>query len=142
MDSLHTCLAHGCQNQTPLLYCDACRHPATQRERAEPEQRAAPDGQLEASVQEDIRQALLAAGWQVWRVGQRDARGTQDPGVSDLIALRERVVFLEMKRSRGDRQSEAQREFQAACADASVTYVLAKSLADVEPFLAPPQRAS
>lgn len=89
----------------------------------------------EAHVQARLVQALIDAGWQVWRVGQRDARGTQDPGVSDLLAFRERLLCIEVKRPHGGRQSEAQRQFQQACERAGITYVLARSLNDLAEYL-------
>lgn len=89
----------------------------------------------EAHVQARLVQALKDAGWQVWRVGQRDARGTQDSGVSDILAFRERLVCIEVKRPHRGQQSDAQRRFQAACEAAGVAYVVASSLNDLTEYL-------
>lgn len=68
----------------------------------------------EAAVQREVVRYLRALGYRVWRVGQRNARGTQDAGVSDLIVLGNgRCMFVEVKRADG-RQSDAQKEFARA----------------------------
>lgn len=68
---------------------------------------------------------LKMRGWKVWRVGQRNARGTQDAGVPDCIAIHPRygLMFYECKRERMGRQSAAQKTFEAACVEAGVRYV-------------------
>jgi hypothetical protein len=112
--------------------------PETQAER---DAAVASPWRSEARIQQDIRRALLMAGWQVWRVGQQNAKGTQDAGVSDLIAMKPGlgVVFVEVKAPSG-RQSAAQRWFEAVCRAAGGRYLLARSVDDVLELLnAPPE---
>jgi len=87
----------------------------------------------EASVQRQALRYLKATGWACWRVGQRNAKGTQDAGVSDLICAHpvHGVWFIEVKRPQGGRQSDAQRDFQAAIEAAGGHYALVTGLHDV-----------
>ena len=98
-----------------------------------------PKAKTEAQVQREIVNALKLAGYWVWRVGQRDARKTQDSGVPDLIAIREcgkmRMAFVEVKRPVGGVQSYAQGRFQYACDAAGVRYILARSVDDIKELL-------
>jgi hypothetical protein len=82
---------------------------------------------LEAPVQRGNIEVLELLHWRTWRIGQRDARGTQDPGPADLISLKPGcgVLFTESKRIVGGRQSPAQKEFEAHCIAAGVPYILA-----------------
>lgn len=100
----------------------------------------------EAYVQRRIIAALTNAGWRTWRIGQYNARRTQDPGVPDVYAMRPvrtwrgvgalcADVWIECKRSHGGRQSEAQREFERQCEHAGVRYILAKSVDDIRELL-------
>jgi len=97
----------------------------------------------EASVQREIVNALKLAGWSVWRIGQRDARKTQDPGVPDLYALKPLrpkstspwAAWIEVKRPVGGVQSDDQREFQKLCDAACETYILARSVDDIKELL-------
>jgi len=111
-----------------------------------------PKAKTEAQVQREIVNALKLAGWSVWRIGQRDARKTQDPGVPDLYAMRPgfwskvraparadvynapRAAWIEVKTVEG-RQSEAQKHFQATCAATFQTYILARSVDDIKELL-------
>lgn len=74
----------------------------------------------------------------VYRVGQRDARGTQDPGVSDLIVLSPKlgVIFVEVKTEVG-KQSGAQRDFETAVTRAGGTYRVVRSAHQLAQLLAP-----
>ncbi|HXU23549.1 MAG TPA: hypothetical protein VN697_05920 [Tepidiformaceae bacterium] len=110
-----------------------------------------PKAKTEAQVQREIVNALKLAGWAVWRIGQRDARKTQDPGVPDLYAMRAgfwsnpraradvyhapRSVWIEVKRPVGGVQSDAQRRFEASCAATFQTYILARSVDDIKELL-------
>ena len=87
----------------------------------------------EASVQRQALRYLKATGWACWRVGQRNAKGTQDAGVSDTIAVHPEhgVWFIEFKCAHGGRQSQAQRDFQAAIEAAGGHYALVTGLHDV-----------
>lgn len=108
----------------------------------------------EAAVQREVVRYLKALGYRVWRVGQRNARGTQDPGVSDLIVIgKGRLWFMEVKREDG-KQRPDQREFHraigAVCGEGAglwtpdavvcgvppeVGYAVVRSLADVDRVL-------
>lgn len=91
----------------------------------------------EAAVQREVVRYLKALGYRVWRVGQRNARGTQDAGVSDLIVTgKNRCWFLEMKRADG-KQSSAQCTFGAHINTAvhPPVYAVVRSLADVDRVL-------
>jgi hypothetical protein len=83
-------------------------------------------GRPEAAEQRAGLDLLTRLGWAWWRAGQRDARGTQDPGVPDVIALHpdHGVLFWECKRETGGRLSFYQRAFQAQCESAGVPYVV------------------
>jgi len=96
-----------------------------------------PKAKTEAQVQREIVNALKLAGWSVWRIGQRDARKTQDPGVPDLFAMRcgRLGVWIEVKRPVGGRQSVHQLRFQRACIGTFQNYVLARSVDDIKELL-------
>lgn len=91
----------------------------------------------EADEQREIIALLELHGWRTWRIGQRNATGTQDAGVADLYALHPRfgAVWVEAKRPDGGRQSPAQLDFQRACVAARVPYVCG-ALPAVRAFLA------
>lgn len=93
----------------------------------------------EATRQEEIRQALIAAGWRTWRIGQRNARGTQDAGVPDLYALHPQhgALWVEAKRPNGGMLSRSQLEFREACIEAGVPYVRASQVTDLADWLIP-----
>ena len=93
----------------------------------------------ESARQRDIRAELIQAGWAVWRVGQRNAKGTQDAGVPDLIAIhpRQGLVFVECKRPHRGVVSAKQQEFREACAEAGVAYVVASQVADLAEWCYP-----
>lgn len=85
---------------------------------------------LEHHVQTAVVQYLAAAGWATWRIGQRNAKGTQDAGVPDIHAMHERwgAMWVECKRPVGGRQSAAQKQFEQWCMRTRQTYVLAPSV--------------
>lgn len=105
--------------------------------------RASTPRRSEASVQREIIYALTNAGWRTWRIGQYNARRTQDAGVPDVYAMRPWAIgyamplqcWVEVKRSHGGRQSVAQREFQRQCEAAGVRYILATSVDDIRELL-------
>lgn len=97
-------------------------------------------GRSEAAVQKDICDNLTRLGFRVWRVGQHDARRTQDPGVPDLIAMHARygVCFIECKREKGGRVSLPQQEFLGtldACRAAGVTGTVLHSVEELGAWL-------
>jgi hypothetical protein len=103
-----------------------------------------PKAKTEAQVQREIVNALKLAGWSVWRIGQRDARKTQDPGVPDLYAMHRTRwgslgfgsrAWIEVKRPVGGVQSKAQRDFQEHCRECCVRYILARSVDDIKELL-------
>lgn len=85
---------------------------------------------LEHEVQKACIEYLQLRGFRTWRIGQRDARGTQDPGPADVFATHPRFgqLWVECKRAIGGRQSVAQRLFQQAVEAAGGRYVLAPSV--------------
>jgi len=84
----------------------------------------------EAQVQRGLVELLELFGWTVWLIGQRDARGTQTPGVSDILATHPQcgILFVEAKRTVGGRQSLVQKGFQRSIEAAGGTYILAASV--------------
>lgn len=79
---------------------------------------------LESQEQAEAIRYLGLRGWRAWRIGQRNARGTQDAGVPDVVAIHPHhgLLWYECKRE-GGKQSAAQRAFEAACIEAGVRYV-------------------
>ncbi|HXE84102.1 MAG TPA: hypothetical protein VN513_12305 [Gemmatimonadales bacterium] len=110
-----------------------------------------PKAKTEAQVQREIVNALKLAGWSVWRIGQRNAKGTQDAGVPDIFATNGPIiqktdsgyilsfmgggVFIEVKRPVGGVQSEAQKVFERACRGCGQRYILARSVDDIRDLL-------
>lgn len=79
------------------------------------------DLEKESHVQAKALEVLRLFGYDAWRIGQQNAKGTQDAGPSDIIATHggdHLLLFVEVKRKRhrkkGNGQSDAQRLFQAA----------------------------
>lgn len=108
--------------------------------------RALQRNRTEAEVQIEGVRALRDNGWHTWRVGQRDARGTQDAGVADVLAFNIenpspiKIAFVEYKREKGGKQSESQRIFQSLVGrlgTEQVKYFLARSLDDIAELLTP-----
>lgn len=95
-------------------------------------------GPTEAAVQHACIQLLGQLEIPVYRVGQRNAHGTQDPGVSDLIVLSRRhgVIFVEVKRPDGI-QSPAQQIFERDVRDAGGRYELVRSSEELARFFGP-----
>jgi hypothetical protein len=79
----------------------------------------------EAAEQRAGLELLATRGWVAWRIGQYDARRTQDPGVPDVYALHPRHggLWWEVKRETGGRLSDAQKAFREQCQAAGVAYV-------------------
>lgn len=95
-------------------------------------------GPTEAAVQRACIQLLGQLEIPVYRVGQRNAHGTQDPGVSDLIVLSRRhgIVFVEVKKP-GGVQSPAQQIFERDVRDAGGRYELVRSSEALARLLGP-----
>lgn len=105
----------------------------------------------EAAVQRAVIDALLLDGYMVLRLNGGGLhvddryvefcryyyRGqTEAKGLPDLIAMRDgRVILVEMKRPQGGEQSKAQVRFMDAVEDSGCTYVLARSVDDIAPWL-------
>lgn len=86
----------------------------------------------EREVQSQIRDYLRWRGWYVVKIHQ--SLGSVR-GIADLYALKGgRHVWIEVKTPRG-RQSDAQREFQAAIESHGGVYMLASSIEDVQKAL-------
>jgi hypothetical protein len=79
---------------------------------------------LEDAEQQEGLELLERLGWRAWRTGQRNARGTQDPGIGDVYALHPRhgSLWWEAKRPVGGVQSAAQVTFETHCRMAAVPY--------------------
>jgi len=131
--TVHRCITPGCEHETDGLRCAWCRGepPAAPVPVASPP--SASDPPRENTVQEDCRQALLDDGWEVYRVGQRNARGTQDAGVSDLLCFHPAlgIWFVEAKAEDGA-QSIAQRKFEIAVRAAGGRYDLIWSIEQLQ----------
>lgn len=83
----------------------------------------------EKSIQTEIRIALGLMGWRVYRIHQ--SLGSHK-GFCDLIAIKGgKVLFIEVKTMRG-KQSPYQEQFQREIEQAGGTYILARSVEDVE----------
>lgn len=78
----------------------------------------------ESQEQAEAVAYLRLRGYAVWRIGQRNAKGTQDAGVPDVVAIHPAhgLLWYECKRE-GGRQSPAQHAFEAACREAGVRYI-------------------
>ena len=86
---------------------------------------------------------LRRCGWTVWRVGQYNARRTQDAGVPDVIAAKgTHLVFVEFKRASGGVQSDAQKAFGDAAVSAGVPYYLISDVQVLAQCLASLHRAA
>ena len=83
----------------------------------------------ETDIRRQIQDYLRWTGWFVYYNLQ--GLGSY-PGVSDLVAVKnKRVIHIEIKKPNG-RQSEKQKEFQADLEAAGGTYIIARSVEDVE----------
>ena len=91
-------------------------------------------GESEAAQQMRGLQHLAALGWRCWRIGQRSAKGTQDPGVPDVYALHPAhgALWWEAKREHGGVSSFYQKHFAKCCAEAGVAHVIGNFAALVE----------
>lgn len=84
---------------------------------------------------------LRDCGVRFWRIGQQDARGTQDAGPADIVFFdrRRRVtVWIEAKREEGGRQSADQRDFQLEAEAAGDVYLLLNDQQVLIDFLTAP----
>ena len=86
---------------------------------------------------------LRRTGWTVWRVGQYNARRTQDAGVPDVIAAKgQHLIFVEFKRASGGVQSDDQKKFEDAAVSAGVPYYLISDVQVLAGLLANLNRAA
>lgn len=90
----------------------------------------------EAEVQRAVLRVLSLHGWATWRIGQRNARGTQDPGVPDIYALHHEhgALWIEVKRP-GGRQSAHQERFEELSVGAGQSYWLISDAAALHRLL-------
>lgn len=108
----------------------------------------------EHDIQNTIAETLIWDGWLVMRINSGAMRpddgeryvsfvswqslgwNWRDSGVGDLLAMRDgEGVVIEVKTHKG-RQRKSQKEFQTACEERGVQYILARSLDDVTHLLA------
>jgi Holliday junction resolvase len=95
-------------------------------------------GRTEAEIQAEVVAYLRLHGWAVWKTSaHRHAKGV-DRGIPDLIAIRERLVFIECKEPVNGVVSAEQREFHAAARAAGIEVVIAYSIDDVAHLVAVP----
>lgn len=93
----------------------------------------------EAEIQRQIRDYLRWTGWFVYKNHQ--SLGSHR-GLADLTAIKDgKVVWIEVK-APGGRQSEHQRRFQEELEAHGGTYILARSVEDVERALGEMRRAA
>lgn len=86
----------------------------------------------ETIIQNQVREALRFDGWFVIR--HQQGLGCH-PGLSDLTAIKDgRTIYIEIKTPRGY-QSDRQKEFQHDIELHGGTYVLCRSLEDIQPYL-------
>lgn len=123
---MSVCLACRQPHDGAGLQCATCRTGQTAPAAAAPK----PDGRSEATIQAEIVAWLELHGWRVWKTSShRHAKGV-DRGVPDLIAIRDRLAFVEVKKP-GGRIRPEQREFRAAAQAAGVVSLVAYGLEDV-----------
>ncbi len=86
----------------------------------------------ETVIQNQIRDLLRMDGWFVIR--HQQGMGCHK-GLSDLTAIKDGVtIYIEVKTKTG-KQSDWQREFQKDIENHGGTYILARRIEDVEPYL-------
>lgn len=86
-------------------------------------------GQPEAKIKRQIRDYLEYKGWRVYRIQQS---ALSQPGLPDLFCFKDGlVVFVEVKTPTG-RLSDHQKNFQTACEEEGVRYVVARGAEDCE----------
>lgn len=83
----------------------------------------------EKATQQHIKQYLRLKGCWYYDLSQPRA-AMQTPGLPDLLVFMPKLVFIEVKSATG-RLTPAQRDFQARCAAAQVSYLVARSVGDV-----------
>lgn len=92
----------------------------------------------ETDVQKKCIGLLQRQGWSARKVGQHKSKGVQDPGISDIIALKPGygVLFIECKRPVGGMQSEEQRTFEQDCIAAGIRYWYVSQVEQLHTLLA------
>lgn len=86
----------------------------------------------ETVIQNQIRDLLRMDGWFVIR--HQQGMGCHK-GLSDLTAIKDGItIYIEVKTKTG-KQSDWQRQFQKDVENHGGTYILARRIEDVEPYL-------
>lgn len=88
----------------------------------------------EAHVQAACIDLMQGAGWVCYRIGQKNAKGTQDPGVADTFNVHEArmlMVWIEYKDPDDSRLSDKQREFRKHVVGAGGRYWVIHSRAEL-----------
>lgn len=86
----------------------------------------------ETVIQNQIRDLLRMDGWFVIR--HQQGMGCHK-GLSDLTAIKDGItIYIEVKTKTG-KQSDGQRQFQKDIENHGGTYILARRIEDVEPYL-------
>lgn len=103
---------------------------------------------LEADVRDAVRDYLRARGWTIWYFYQgpgaysKDGRGVGAmPGIPDMCAMKKQrlpngqpvnlLIWIELKRPIGGRQSDDQVKRQRECEAAGQVYLLVRSVDDI-----------
>lgn len=98
-----------------------------------------PEGQIQLQIIRYLKSLGFAVG-KTRTMGVRNPEGGYrlDPytfrGFPDLTAFVPELLFIEVKAERG-RFTEYQRDFQELCEKAGITYIVARSIEDVEEYL-------
>lgn len=88
--------------------------------------------QPESAILQSVRNALKLDGWDVTR--HQQGLGSRK-GFPDLTALKGgKTIYIEIKTATG-KQSQWQVEFQKVCEQHGGTYILARCVDDVKPWL-------
>lgn len=86
----------------------------------------------ESYIQDQVRAALRLDGWYVIRHQQNMG---SHRGLSDLTAIKDgKTIYVEIKTPKGV-QSPYQKEFQHEIQMHGGTYILARSVEDIQPYL-------
>lgn len=91
-----------------------------------------PQKQTESFILNQVRETLRLDGWDVTR--HQQGMGSRR-GFPDLTALKEgKTLYIEIKTATG-KQSVYQVEFEKACKAHGGTYIIARGIEDIKPYL-------
>lgn len=91
--------------------------------------------QPESPIKDQVREYLQLNGWFVINIVQKAKNYTVHKGISDLLALKNRVVlFVEVKTKKGS-QKPSQIQFEADVKETGNKYVVVRSIEELEFYL-------